>query len=84
MATCRFCGKYDGQDEHGLDLIKYGVRHYAHPDCLLKAKSAGTWIRLHDWQLGQFPVFAAKRAGLYESLCEAIRGRAHGETRQRA
>lgn len=73
--TCRFCGKDDGEDEHGLDLVRYGVRHHAHPDCLLKAKGVGAWQLLHDWQLEQFPFFAAKHAGLADSLGEAIRGR---------
>jgi hypothetical protein len=75
MSTCRFCGKDDREDEHGLKLIKYGVRHYAHPDCALKAKGAGFWTLLHDWQLESFPALAAARAGLFESLREAIRGR---------
>jgi hypothetical protein len=73
MNTCRFCKAYD--DAHGLALIKYGVRHYAHPDCLLTAKGSGAWMVLHDWQLDEFPYFAAKRAGLAESLMEAIRSR---------
>jgi len=73
--VCRFCGKYAREDEHGLDLIHYSTRHYAHPDCLLKAKGADTWALLHDWQLDQFPALAANRAGLYDSLCEAIRSR---------
>lgn len=72
---CRFCKKYDREDEHRLALIHYGVRHYAHPDCLLKAKGVGTWTLLHDWQLDHFPALAAGRAGLYDSLCEAIRSR---------
>jgi hypothetical protein len=74
--TCRFC-KQDGEDQHGLEPMKYGVRHHAHPDCLLKAKGADTWALLHDWQVEQFPALAANRAGLYDSLCEAIRGRRH-------
>ena len=73
--TCRFCGKGNGEDEHGLDLIKYGVRHYAHPDCLLTAKGAEAWRVLHDWQLEAFPYFAALRADLVESLRYAIEGR---------
>lgn len=75
MNICRFCKKYDREDLYRLDLIHYGVRHYAHPDCLLKAKGAGAWTLLHDWQLEQFPALAANRAGLFDSLGEAIRGR---------
>ncbi len=75
MNHCRFCGLGGGEDAHGLALIKYGVRHYAHPDCLLAAKGLETWSLLHDWQLDNFPYFAARRAGLARSLVEAIRSR---------
>jgi len=75
MSTCRFCRKDAGEDDQGMDLIHYSVRHYAHPDCLLKAKGADAWKLLHDWQLDAFPALAAGRAGLYDSLCEAIRSR---------
>ena len=70
---CRFCRQSD--DDHGLDLIKYGVRHYAHPDCLLAQRGANAWTVLHDWQLDNFPVLAASRHGLFDSLADAIRGR---------
>lgn len=73
--TCRFCSKGDKEDAHKLDLIKYGVRHYAHPDCLLAAKREGAWILLHDWQLDQLPYFAIVRAGLEDSYKEARIGR---------
>jgi hypothetical protein len=72
--TCRFCGSCN-RDEHGLKPIKYGVRHSAHPDCLLAAKGADTWTLFHEWQLEKFPALAAHRAGLYESLEVAIQNR---------
>jgi hypothetical protein len=75
MNTCRFCSKGNGEDKYKLDLIKYGIRHYAHPDCLLKAKREGAWVLLADWKLDSFPFFAAKRAGLEQSLLEACAGR---------
>lgn len=75
MAQCRFCRKGSGEDFHGLDLIHYSVRHYAHPDCLLMAKGRDTFDLLHDWQLDNFPALAANRAGLYDLLCEKIRNR---------
>jgi hypothetical protein len=28
--TCRFCHEYSNED----DLVRYGIRHYAHPKCL--------------------------------------------------
>lgn len=71
--TCRFCHSSD--DLHGLEPIHYSTRHWAHPDCLLKAKGSDTWALLHDWQIEQFPALAAHRHGLYESLGEAYRSR---------
>ena len=69
--TCRFCEQSDKTDK----LIHYSTRHYAHPDCLLKAKGEETWSLLHDWQLKQFPGLAAARAGLFDSLLNAIKAR---------
>ena len=74
MNTCRFCHQF-GKDRFGLNLLQYGVRHYAHPDCLLRAKGCDAWTLLPDWRLETFPYFAAKRAGLDVTLEEAIRGR---------
>lgn len=64
MSVCRFCGKADREDEYGLELIKYGVRHHAHPDCLLSVKGTQAFEILYQWQLEQFPALAAHRAGL--------------------
>lgn len=64
MNTCRFCG---GCESHN-DLIKYGVRHYAHAKCGLQAKGAAFFDSLHDWQIRNFPYFAAKDAGLEGEL----------------
>ena len=72
MNVCRFCRKYDREDEYGLALIRYGVRHNAHPDCLLNAKGAAAFERLHVWQLQQFPALAAQRAGLLGVLREKL------------
>ena len=47
LSTCRVCGK----SEIDGDMIKYGVRHYAHPACGLKRWGAGFFDRLKDWQL---------------------------------
>ena len=66
MNTCRLCHGYRGS------LIKYGVRHYAHADCGLQRWGAAFFDRLHDWQLKQFPYFAAKKAGLAEELVRRV------------
>lgn len=72
MNTCRFCKDWH---EGKYGLVKYGVRHYAHADCGLKAKGSAFFDLLSDWQLNQFPYFAAKDCGLDASLVEKIRSR---------
>lgn len=72
MSACRFCHSSE-RDQHGLDVsIKYGVRHYAHPDCYLAAKGGQGLLELHDWQLRNFPYFAAKRAGVDYLLADLV------------
>lgn len=59
--TCRLC-KGHSRDE----MVQYGVRHYAHHDCYLKAgKSIDT---LHDWQLKLFPYRLFKEYGLLPAV----------------
>ena len=70
MPTCRFCRSYEPLNH--LEPIHYSVRHYAHPDCLLKAKGAAAFDGLHDWQLRNFPAMAAHRAGLLDDLRKRI------------
>ena len=69
MSTCRFCKK--DEDEGNYPLVKYGVRHYAHADCGLKAQGARFFDNLTDWQCTQFPYLAAKKAGL-ETVLKGI------------
>jgi hypothetical protein len=63
MNTCRFC-KEQTDDE----LVKYGVRHYAHAECAMKEVGASFFDRLTPWQATQFPYLAAKRAGHLAAL----------------
>lgn len=58
MNTCRFC-----KEQTDAELVKYGVRHYAHADCAMKEVGAAFFDRLTPWQATQFPYFAARRAG---------------------
>ena len=69
MNTCRICKACEEP------LIKYGVRHYAHAACMLERWGADTWARLHTGQLLNFPYFTAQRAGLGQSLADAIAAR---------
>lgn len=62
MNSCRFC------DHPGQNLVKYGRRHYAHPDCYLEAgKSLDD---LHAWQVRQFPYRVLKERGLLAVAAE--------------
>jgi hypothetical protein len=47
MQTCRFCKGWHGE------MVKYGVRHYAHHACYLDAGK--TLEELHAWQIRDFP-----------------------------
>lgn len=66
LTTCRVCGE---QEING-SMIKYGVRHYAHPKCGLEKWGVEFLDRLHGWQLDAFPALVAKRAGLLDALME--------------
>ena len=58
MQTCRFCKSWKDEDQ----MVKYGVRHYAHFACYL---DAGKLLEdLHDWQILQFPRRVLKDRGL--------------------
>jgi hypothetical protein len=60
--TCRFCQK--SSFDSGDDMVKYGVRHYAHFRCYLDAgKSLDD---LAAWKVGQFPFFLLKDRGLLD------------------
>lgn len=49
---CRFCKK-DEVGDAADRLVKYGVRHYAHPACYLDAGKS--LYDLHAWQVMRFP-----------------------------
>lgn len=60
--SCQFCRKSADTD----DLVKYGVRHYAHFGCYLEAgKSLDD---LHAWQVRQFPFKLLRERGLLEQV----------------
>lgn len=60
---CRLCGESAPDRER---LVKYGVRHYAHPQCAFKAWGAAFLDRLTPFQIGRLPYGPLKRAGLLE------------------
>jgi len=68
FATCRFCGKSSlGNTD---DMVKYGVRHYAHFRCYLEAGKSLTDLR--DWQIVEFPALLLHKHGLTEVAEAAI------------
>ena len=85
IGTCRFCKEFGTTSRYadGRLLVKYGVRHYAHPDCGLKAKGVAFFESLTDWQCTQFPVMAALKAGP-EFQAELIRRCDQYEAREAA
>lgn len=84
MHTCRFCKT----DLHGVRMVRYAARHWAHYGCWLNARGleiADPHIYqgilqalegLREWQLQGFPVFALsdwlKR---YDVRCPKVAGR---------
>jgi hypothetical protein len=69
MSTCRVCK----QPERDAALIKYGVRHYAHPRCALAKWGARFFLRLTPWQCTRFPYFVAREFGVQDALAERAR-----------
>lgn len=65
-SKCRFCGENDE------DLVKYGVRHYAHAKCGLAREGVKFLDRLPLAELESFPALAAFDVGLFDVLREKI------------
>ena len=51
MNTCRFCHNWDRQGE----MVKYGVRHYAHVNCAIQRWGIGFRNKFSSFQLSQIP-----------------------------
>ena len=65
LTTCRFCGTWEGSK------VKYGLRHYAHPQCLLDKKGRDAILNLPAWKLRNLPWKFIKDNRL-EDLVKAI------------
>lgn len=65
MIICRFCKDMVARNE---GHVKYAVRHYAHHACYLKAKGAAGFLRLHLWQLKNFPFILTRDMGFLPQL----------------
>jgi hypothetical protein len=50
IRTCRLCGQQEFADE----MLKYGVRQYAHFECFAKHKTVADLERLPRWMQQQF------------------------------
>lgn len=72
---CRFC-REDAREGKST-LLKYGVRHYAHVECGLKAKGAAFFDHFTNWQLSHaFPYLAVVKFGLekeFAARCDTLR-----------
>lgn len=69
LATCRFCRSWEGAK------VKYGVRHYAHPQCLLSGKGKQGkefLLALPAWRLRNLPALFIKESGLEAEIKAAI------------
>jgi hypothetical protein len=66
MNTCRFCKK---PSFHG-ELLRYGLRHYAHHACYLKAGKP--LAALSAWKIECFPYFVLKEHGLLDEAKRLI------------
>ena len=70
-ATCRLCGVM----EDAGSMVKYGVRHHAHPKCAMQKWGSAFFDRLHDWQIMNFPALTAHKFGVLDDLkrrCDVI------------
>jgi hypothetical protein len=67
MATCRLCDKPQESER----LIKYGVRHYAHPSCALTRWGAAFFDRLSLHELENFPALMAEHFKVFPELLRA-------------
>lgn len=70
--TCRFCRQW-GKTSY---IVKYGVRHYAHFECLVKAFTPDAFrslmIKLPLFQLQQLPVVEAMKLGVAEVIASVL------------
>lgn len=66
MTTCRFCHKYASDHE----VVKYGVRHYAHFACYLDAGK--TLAELRPWKVSMFPSRVLQDRGLLEQAAAIV------------
>jgi hypothetical protein len=57
--TCTVCKKNDRTFKEGhYFMFKWSLRHYAHPECLVKRFGKEAVEKVHDWQLSLFPAVA--------------------------
>lgn len=72
LATCRLC-----HDWHGAK-VRYGIRSYAHPKCLMDRKGKSAILALSPYQLRNMPWLFIKENGL-EAEVRAIISKSEGQ-----
>jgi hypothetical protein len=77
--TCRFCGNANPRGER---MLKYGIRHWAHPICFLEKRGVDAIAALPANVIGQLPAlpFLDRGVDLME-LWEAAQAREAGGSR---
>ncbi len=77
FATCRFCREQSPDRE----VIKYGVRHYAHPVCLYLLRGIEALDQLQTWQLRRLPALLLMKAGVPRTKIDEWMQRVEAESR---
>lgn len=82
--TCRYCREY-GKHSH---MLKYGVRHYAHLECLVRALTPDAlkhlFTQVGTFPLGQIPFIEAEKLGIRELIQSELaerKAREHSQSR---
>ncbi len=79
-ASCRFCKETGLHDE----MVKYGVRHWAHPVCLYQRGGIEAIDALHTWQLRHLPIVAMMGAGVTLAQVRGWQARIEAEEAENA
>jgi hypothetical protein len=71
FATCRFCKRQEptyNREWGRTNLWKYGVRHYAHAECGMRAQGAGFFDHFDAQRLKAFPYLIVVELGLRDEF----------------
>lgn len=66
---CRLCSGFHAP------LLRYGIRHYAHPECGIRKWGAKFFEKLTTHSLTEFPPVIARKYGLEVERRSAVKSR---------